>query len=299
MKAIERFDDIVRSERYYTATLLPFILLHNYETGIQGFLDLVSRKASTERNASGDRVPKTSWPELTGADFELISEFHIARDLQAAHLLRTPTSAIKSKESKEKRDAPDLVIILGDKFIVCEAKFFTGFTVDDLNRQLLSQRQQIRHLFEVRPQLKAYQHIAILPPKWEDKKDLDCDGTITWTDIGTLAKYVLGEDHYVVHRLCAALTYYNQLVNSADLNFDGQGNLDEVERRCQEHAEQTHIGFIGGLDALRKQPYERLVQKRWKWRDPEANVGVANARNWVAGSDFLQIVKVIRLAGKT
>jgi hypothetical protein len=55
----QRFDDIARSERYFTATLLPAILLHDHPSELDAFMELVSRKAlerdepSTERDRSG------------------------------------------------------------------------------------------------------------------------------------------------------------------------------------------------------------------------------------------------------
>ena len=52
-----RFDDIVRSERYFTTTLLPAILFHHITdtlSGIRGFANLVDAKAKTERKHAGE-----------------------------------------------------------------------------------------------------------------------------------------------------------------------------------------------------------------------------------------------------
>ena len=45
-----RFDDLVRSERYFTATLLPAVLFHNDLEGLRRFVELVEKKQP--RNAT-------------------------------------------------------------------------------------------------------------------------------------------------------------------------------------------------------------------------------------------------------
>ena len=63
----------------------------------------------------------------------------------------------------ERRDAPDLVIVLGQEMIVVEGKFFVGFSPSGLQAQLRSQKRQVRHLFENRPSLRAWRHVALIP----------------------------------------------------------------------------------------------------------------------------------------
>jgi hypothetical protein len=52
----QRFDDLVRSERYFTATLLPLLLFHNNLEGVRRFVELIEKKATKETNRSGDRI---------------------------------------------------------------------------------------------------------------------------------------------------------------------------------------------------------------------------------------------------
>jgi hypothetical protein len=81
-----RFDDVVRSERYFTATLLPLLLFHDNLTGIRRFVELVDNKAKTECDSAGQAHDKRT-PDYDGfKDVEVITEFHIAHDLKAAHL---------------------------------------------------------------------------------------------------------------------------------------------------------------------------------------------------------------------
>ena len=82
-----RFDDLVRSERYFTATLLPILLFHNNMEGVRQFVELVDRKAKTERDSSGEPMREKGTPEYNHfEDVEVITEFHIARDLKFAGL---------------------------------------------------------------------------------------------------------------------------------------------------------------------------------------------------------------------
>jgi hypothetical protein len=61
-----RFDDLVRSERYFTATLLAAILLHDGLAGVDPFLRLLAIKANvdgseqSERDRLGNRTVRRS-----------------------------------------------------------------------------------------------------------------------------------------------------------------------------------------------------------------------------------------------
>ena len=52
----------------------------------------------------------------------------------------------------------------------------------------------------------------------------------------------------------------------------------------------TEIGFVGGVDALRKRDLQTLEARDWKWRDPSTNTGRHQARNWIATDAFERIV---------
>jgi hypothetical protein len=56
----QRFDSLIRSERYFTATLLPAVLFHDNLKGVQCFVKLVDTTVDattkTERNSLGERV---------------------------------------------------------------------------------------------------------------------------------------------------------------------------------------------------------------------------------------------------
>jgi hypothetical protein len=301
-----RFDDVIRSERYYTATLLPAILLHNNLDGLAPFLDLVTRKATvldgqpTERNGDGKRAPRLAeQSRWSKRDAEIITEFHIARDLTVAGRLSSPEPLTPSNDLTipDTRDAPDMVIVLDDELIVCEAKFFHPHTVTSLNRQLHSQRRQIRHLFAVRPQLRAYRHVAIVPADLGGTPA--CDALLTWSEIAQLADRVLGPGHYVTRRLQAGVAYFEYLVGERG-SSDGERNYDEILpldtllSLCQTRGDAIQVGHVGGATDLLRRPVVYLELKPWKWRDPATNKGTILRRNWISGAEFVSLVEQLR-----
>jgi hypothetical protein len=144
-----RFDNIQRTERYFTATLFPAVLLHDDFRGLQAFLDRVQEKAPCPRAKSGSKVPTDQpIPRPGPANVELITEFHITRDLRAAGKYGDPDGRLQgnaeagapaSPEAPVRLDVPDVVIVVGSELIVCEGKFFGSFSRTLLDIQLKSQ----------------------------------------------------------------------------------------------------------------------------------------------------------------
>jgi len=79
---------------------------------------------------------------------EIITEFHIARDLKFAGFRLEPDATPSEDDERERRDAPDLVIIAGRELIVCEGKFFSVFNdnaVNNLRRlRIFGQQDKLR-----------------------------------------------------------------------------------------------------------------------------------------------------------
>ena len=285
--SIGRFDGIVRTERYFSATLLPAVLMHNGFTGLRQFVILLDAKATTERDAAGNLKPKRNHPEPDATDHanspQIITEFHISRDLDYAGFSLDP--AFK----EEHLDVPDLVLIWHNRLIVCEAKFFTSFNLTTLNQQLSSQRQQVSHPLEARPELTGYLHVALLPQDLGDQ--LDCNAVVTWREVGDLSGSVLGDNHYVTQRIKNAVERWDESTrDSESLNYDGVDTLDDVILRCLKHGDRVEIGHIGGPGNLRMKPPEYVRQRLWKWRNPETNTGRTVRRNWIPGGTFMRAI---------
>ncbi len=305
---MERFDDLVRSERYFTATLLPLLLFHNNLEGVQRFVDLIETKAATECNRSGDRGLKGT-TRYDFQDVEVITEFHIARDLIFAGLPLDDTACregegasaeppleardvARSEGGEPKKDAPDVVIIAGPELVVCEGKFFNGFNTTDLNEQLRSQRCQVRHLFLNRPSIRAYRHVAIVP--FIPKTAIDADVLLTWADIRDLAKELMGT-HYVTDRLREAVKRYPEPDVLDGPYWDGKLSFHDMREKCRKSGNEIQVGHVGGEAALLKLSLVDAEEKRdWKWRYPEMNKGHIIPGNWLPGARWLEIVEFTR-----
>src|SRR5579864_5530991 len=299
-----RFDDIQRTERYFTATLLPALLFHDNFRGLEAFLELVESRAKSGRDKSGaiiDSVPPL--PAIDRDTIELITEFHITRDLRAAgHNLMAGASSddddasTTTPEIPVRLDVPDLVIVVDDQLVVCEGKYFGSFNLNSLNSQLRSQRNQILVLFQAHSTLSAYRHVAVLPFVPTTGVP-DCDAVFTWRELADLACNVMGSSHYVSRRLCAGDGYYQKLSGPAEPGHGvlGQLSLSEALDRCVDSTAPIWIGLVGGKNALENRPLAELQARPWKWR---TSLDGATKSNWITCQDFVSVMQA-RLAGAT
>jgi hypothetical protein len=279
-----RFDDLVRSERYFTATLLPAILFHNDLEGVRRFVALVEKKATTERNQSGDRVPKGA-TTYEFQNVEVMTEFHIARDLKFARLRPEEANAEPNEEDEPKKDAPDVVILAGQELVVCEGKFFSDFNAGALNKH--SQRIQVHYLYRYR-KIRAYRHVAIVP--FVPTTDIDADVIVTWDNIRELAQELLGRDHYVTVRLANAVGRYERERGDQSIpNWNGVEAFDAMREKCRKLGDKIQVGHAGGERDLRMRDLIYAEDKSWKWRE-ENNSGRVDPRNWLSGTLWLEIV---------
>ncbi|NVN96684.1 hypothetical protein HXX01_00285 [Candidatus Nomurabacteria bacterium] len=117
-----KFQDIARSERYFTATLLPHLLMAN---GFEGVRILF-------KYLFGDIFVQN------GDDYEVVSEVDPVRDGGIYN------SMIRKEFNLNGRVAvPDLFVRWGDRILVIEAKFFTQPNNTDLIDQLSQQKKAI------------------------------------------------------------------------------------------------------------------------------------------------------------
>jgi hypothetical protein len=283
---MDRFDDCVRSERYFTATLLPFLLLHDDFAGLRELVDLIESRTASEHDAEGKKKPRVT-PTFDYSDPELITEFHIARDLH--HYGGTLASFVSEDvdDGPEKRDAPDVVIVLGQEMIVIEGKFFVGFSASDLQAQLRSQKRQVCHLFENRPTLRAWTHVALIP---EFVEGLDCDAVITWAEVAGLSNQLLGPQHYVSQRLQKAVDRFPpSSIGSGIRNYESTLSLDQMLGLCEDEGDKIWVGHTGGEANLKQRGMAYALAKRWKWRRTDT-AGAVSPANWISGSRFPVVI---------
>ncbi|HLA82602.1 MAG TPA: hypothetical protein VJP78_13435 [Thermoleophilia bacterium] len=326
MTDIERFDDLVRTERYFTATLLPAILLHNNCGGLSAFLERVNDKPLCEWNCHYKRNPLE--PDglvldrvehrLAAAPFslggvetpdqaEIITEFHIKRDVVYFKKRNGENNASKGLETLgEKHSAPDLIIVVGEEMVICEGKFFAKLGqrgLRDLDSQLRSQRKQVDKFLVTARKCSRYRHFALLPERYDHPPD--CSGVITWREVAPLAGDVLGPAHYVTQRLERAIRYYEEVTgDSGAPYFNGvlpltaaeEGKSLGMEDRCREEGDRILVGHRDGAVGLRARSLDYAESKPWKWRwlNPPEALGHIVDKNWIRGKEFLEVIEALR-----
>jgi hypothetical protein len=292
-----KIHDICRTERYYTATLLPYVLLHEDFTGLRVFFRMLEDKGidalRVETNAP---VPLNAGNGP--AHIELISEMDIARDTQFYSPWLPGLEDISVEESDRLR--PDLVVVADRLLVVIEAKFFLASTsINILRGQILAQRKVIEKILLRFPgyTFDRYCHLFLSAASAATAEDLGCQGVLHWADIRQLAEQVLGEDHYVTERLARAIGMY-ELVNGKGAqtggesgpNYCGRLGLSEMILKCQEEGDSIMVGYCGGAAKLKAATAEELTDRRFKWDRIDHSVGTKVSGNWLSGKMFLELV---------
>jgi len=70
--------------------------------------------------------------------------------------------------------------------------------------------------------------------------------------------------------------------------------LDEMLSLCATRGGAILVGHSGGEADLRTRGLAHASQKRWKWRDPRTNRGVADRANWISGDRFAALIARLR-----
>jgi hypothetical protein len=284
-----RIHDICRTERYYTATLLPYVLLHGAFAGLKSFLRMLERKSIRALSVQ-DKVPV---PLNDAGDFthvELISEMDIARDTQFYSPWLSGLEDISIEEADRLR--PDLVLV------VVEAKFFhDGAAVGPVRDQILAQKNVIEKILLRFPgySFDCYCHLFLSAVPLATADAIGCQGVLSWEDMKELAEQVLGGEHYVTQRLVRAIEMYNLVHRKASrrgetgCNYRGRLGLREMIQRCQQEGDRIMVGYSGGAAKLRTAMAEELAARKFKWDSADHPVGAKISGNWLSGRMFLDL----------
>jgi hypothetical protein len=288
-----RIDDICRTERYYTATLLPYILFHESFAGLRAFLRMLADKQIHALDAE-TYAPIALNCHGPLANVELITEVALVRDARFYSSWVEGLEDIELKDAEELR--PDLVVIADDLLIVLEAKFFLGsISQTQIRKQLLDQREVIRKVYLRFPgyRFRQYCHLFLSAKLPASAEAVGCEGLLSWGDIRTLAERVLGQEHYVTERLTQALEWHergNGRRRATGPNYQGKDSLTKVLRMCEQKADAIIVGYNGGLAALSEATLASLKNRPFKW-DSAQNLTGKLPRNWITGDDFLNVIR--------
>jgi len=300
-----RIDDICRTERYYTATLLPCILLHESFAGLRAFLRLLEKKNIRAR------AVKIGAPTSLGTGeavdhFELISEMDLARDLSFYSPWLAGLEDIVVAETDSIR--PDVVIVADGLLIVIEAKFFhDSVSAEKIRRQILAQRQVIERILLRFPgySFDRYCHLFLSAAPAPPADAIGCQGVLSWEDVRQLAEHVLGTQHYVTQRLTRATRMFGLVSKHATRpagqsgrNYIDKVGLDEIIQKCRAEGNGIVVGYNGGATKLHVAACESLKTRKFKWDRADDPVGRKEPRHWIPGARFLELITA-KLADKS
>jgi hypothetical protein len=298
-----RIDDICRTERYYTATLLPYILLHNSFSGLYQFLETLERKNIKARLTENLELKEKSEKNYllnhqNIKNIEIITEMDVVRDVKFYASWLKGMDNIDIEEADMLR--PDVIIVVDELLIVIEAKFFHKASIEKIKSQLREQNNVINRILLRFPGYAFDRYCHIFLSMMEiDPSVIGCDACLTWIDIEQLAKSVLGQEHYVTQRLQKAVALH-QLVTpkvihgkSGSKNYIEKISLPSMIAKCQQEGNRIFVGYTGGVKKLRSVNAEYLKERKLKWDWSENSIPPKEPDNWIKGDVFLAIIKEV------
>ncbi len=290
-------DDLSRTERYYTATLLPYLLLYNNFEGVLKFLRWLENKKVYALDAISD-TPCSLGARQRISHIELITEMDIVRDVKFYSRFIPGLRSINTNKAPSLR--PDIVILTNSLVLVIEAKFFHNVnSVNDIRNQLSEQKKVIKSILLNFPgySFDRYSQIFLAERTGFSEQDLNCQGVLTWSDIRDFSLELLGKSHYVSKRLARAVQMYsatNQYSsdsNTDSVNYVSKLPFGEIIRKIEDVGDDIIIGFQGGISELWLANLEALRKRKYKWDYREKPIGKKNPENWILGTNFLSVIK--------
>jgi hypothetical protein len=292
-----RLDDLCRTERFFTATLLPALLLRDPQKDAVAFVTWMADVCGIQARKPGGELDPLL-PLSMPIDLEIVTELNVKRDLafyqpeRLAELIDTPpVEAVRVKNAGQ-QSVPDVVLLLGDLLVVIEGKFFGDrVTQEKLNRQLQEQQEEIEIMRAyLGNRVTRVAHVYLGPTKVEDLK---CDGMMTWTQVRDYAAGFLGKDHYVVNRLAKAVKRYSEnegSPNSNGANYDQKLGIDDMKEHCLKHRANVLVGFAGGEKVISEISADDLARRLYKVDFVVDQVGKKDRRNWIPGDRMLELL---------
>lgn len=288
---MKRIDDLNRTERFFTSTLLGYLLIHNNLEGVKEFLNWLEREKQIVfndiNNLSGKRAFKL--PLSKPDQIEVNTELNFKRDLK---FLKNQSIEKKDYDDIEKQNVPDLIIIYGNYLIVIEAKFFDKTKKSKFESQLVRQKTEIDLVINyLKPKIKYWCHIFLGPISLNLK---NCDLELTWKEIEDFSRKLLGDDHYVTERIISANKKYSDLykIKTNSSNYIEKCSFPEINAICKEQGTNIVVGFYGGINKFQSTNLKDLKKRKYKYDYLTRLKGKKDNHNWFRGDDFLKLVEM-------
>lgn len=207
------FQDVARSERYFTATLLPHLLMAN---GFEG-ADILLRHVFKNTNFKPDD------------EFEIVTELDPLRDASVVN------NFIKDQFKEHGRIAvPDVFIRRGNYILIIEAKFFTLPYWEDLEYQVGEQKRAFDMVRKETNYVNSTIEYCLLLVKAPDGVKNNSIFTLTWDEILNLLETNLTSSDSI------DIKYALDIIKQS--NSRAKPELSKISNRGH-----THISSIGEL----------------------------------------------------
>jgi len=185
--ALIRFDDLTREERYYSATILPYLLAYNKFQGLTVFEEYLKSKNLISTLSNIDE------------SIQILSEIYIERDLPYYNI-EIPSVSFEKKMKVQSK--PDLLILSKQSLYIFECKVFMNESEYSLHQQILKQKYVFDIILNTTKQTFINQlHLLVLPYEYDIS---DCY-VITWEKLYTIFSSVIPSGDYFLKRLESAI----------------------------------------------------------------------------------------------
>jgi len=181
--ALIRFDDLTREERYYSATILPYLFAYNNFKGLTVF----------EEFLKSENIISTL--SVIDNNIQILTEIFVERDLPYYNI-EIPAESFNKKLRVQSK--PDIMIISEQALYIFECKVFMNESEYNLHQQILKQK----YVFDIiqnttRHSFISKLHLLILPYEYDIS---DCV-VITWEKLYSIFSSVIPKDDYFFARL--------------------------------------------------------------------------------------------------
>ena len=259
------FSGTARSERHFTALLLPHLLMSNNFAGARALF----RRLGLDSGQAPD-----------SSDIEIVAELNPIRDV-----VGRVTDGNTADSEKHSQVVPDLFIRIGGSALVIEAKFFTHPSGSDVAAQLCSQRDAIEavRLQHTEYARCSFHYLALTVLPLDDVAEWPNDSSrMTWSEIISVLEPVVGtkggaDAGYSLEMLKNAV---ERSRGEADTSSNEKGRAKSIEDLMEKaitllKSGYRYVGFIDGEQALRTATVEYLEKRHYKYSDCQPN------KNWL------------------
>lgn len=228
------FQEVARAERYYTATLLPHLLMADEFKGTKLLFKYIF----------GDKFNEID-------DFEIVTELDPVRD---GSLYNDEIRKIFRESGRIA--VPDIFIRWGTKVLAIEAKFFTQPSADELQDQLKLQWDALSAIISTTNYTLKNIHQCLLMINVPDNKIDSKIKILTWSQILDLLTshniHLHSKDcEYALNILRKSIARAdNELAKTTDVTFTKVNNIGSLISMMPEliKSGKIWVGFSEGID---------------------------------------------------